>query len=179
MMSVSVQYEHLHTILYTSFFIGFGVCVGERQCERTIRFPEYLFIVEFPEFVLDLWIVRLWSRPWRQTVLRPLLQRLWETPEAQHYAGADCSSQGSAQWWTSCPGEGSLSLQSVFITGRKRSLGQGNVFTPVSFCSQRRGLASQHTSQVTWPGVYIRGELVRPPWALQDMANKWAVCILL
>ena len=34
MMSFSVQYEHPHTILYSPFFIGLGVCVG--QCERTI-----------------------------------------------------------------------------------------------------------------------------------------------
>ena len=88
-----------------------------------------------------MWIVRVWPWPWRQAVLRPLLQRLWETPEAQHYAGADCSSHGSAQWWTSCPGKNSFSLKSVFIIGRKRSLGQGNVFTHVPFCSKRRGLA--------------------------------------
>ena len=31
-MSVSVQYEHLHTVLNNPFFIGFGV----GQCEQTI-----------------------------------------------------------------------------------------------------------------------------------------------
>ena len=31
MMSVSVQYQHLHTILYNPFFIGLGVCVGVYQ----------------------------------------------------------------------------------------------------------------------------------------------------
>ena len=37
LMSVSVQYEHLHTILYNPFFICLGVCVSVGQCERTIR----------------------------------------------------------------------------------------------------------------------------------------------
>ena len=37
MMSVSVQCEHLHTILYNPFFIGLSVCVFVGQCERTIK----------------------------------------------------------------------------------------------------------------------------------------------
>ena len=36
MMSVSVQYENLHTILYNPFFVSLGVCVGIGQCEHTI-----------------------------------------------------------------------------------------------------------------------------------------------
>ena len=41
----------------------------------------------------------------------------------------------------------------AIITARKRSLGQGNIFTSVRHSVQRgEGVASQHGSQVTWPG---------------------------
>ena len=42
-ISVSVQYEHLHTILYNPFFIGVCVCVSVWQCERIIMALLYSF----------------------------------------------------------------------------------------------------------------------------------------
>ena len=91
---------------------------------------------------------------------------------------------------------------SVIITARKRSLGQGNVFTRVCHSVHREGLASQrHHRSHDQGGLHLGGgsasrvELDRPPplglhmggWAdppkihgiLWDMVNKWAVCILL
>ena len=35
-VSVSVQYEHLHTVLYNPFFVVVFVVVGVRQCEHSI-----------------------------------------------------------------------------------------------------------------------------------------------
>ena len=40
-MSVSVQYEHLHTILYNPFFIGLLIVVGVRQYEHTVSAMSY------------------------------------------------------------------------------------------------------------------------------------------
>ena len=64
-----------------------------------------LFIIEFSEFVPDVWVVRLWSWPWRQAVLWPLLQRRWDTPKAQHCSGAQWGSEGGSQRWASSPGK--------------------------------------------------------------------------
>ena len=36
-MVVSVQCEHLHTILYNPFIIGVCIGLGIRQCEHTIK----------------------------------------------------------------------------------------------------------------------------------------------
>ena len=36
LVSVSVQYKHLHTILYNPFFIGLCIRLGVGQCEYTI-----------------------------------------------------------------------------------------------------------------------------------------------
>ena len=35
-ISVSVQYEHLHTISLQPFFIGLGIGLSLCQCERTV-----------------------------------------------------------------------------------------------------------------------------------------------
>ena len=54
--------------------------------------------------------------------------------------------------WTKKTKQASILILTVtgnFFTARKRSLGQGNIFTPV-FYSVQRGFASQHASQVTW-----------------------------
>ena len=43
--TVSVQYEHLHTILYNPFFIRLWIGLSVEQCEHTIKcrcFPGYL-----------------------------------------------------------------------------------------------------------------------------------------
>ena len=76
-----------------------------------------------------------------------------------------------------------------FITARKRSLGEGNIFTSVchSFCPQEEELAYQYASQVTGPGVSAsRGSASReglPPggFASGGSASKgdclWDVCI--
>ena len=36
-IGVSVRYEHLHTILYKSSFIGLSIAVGLCQCEHTVN----------------------------------------------------------------------------------------------------------------------------------------------
>ena len=45
----------------------------------------------------------------------------------------------------------------LVITARKRSLGQGNVFTLVCHSVHNGGSLSYHASQVTWQGVFVQG----------------------
>ena len=53
----------------------------------------------------------------------------------------------------------------IIITARKRSLGQGDVFTGVCLSTAGEGgLASHYASQVTWPrGSAFRGVCPNPP----------------
>ena len=68
-----------------------------------------------------------------------------------------------------------------FITARKRSLGQGNVFTPVCRSVHGEGSAfrgSLHPGGLhPGGGVCIGGGQI-PPRILRDTANEWAVRIL-
>ena len=68
----------------------------------------------------------------------------------------------------------STRISTIFITGRKRSLGQGKCFPR---CLSTGGLASQHASQV----CLSAGGVGRPPdtWDTTAYVNKRAVRILL
>ena len=76
----------------------------------------------------------------------------------------------------------------LLITARKRSLGQGNVFTPVCHSVHKeRGSLFQYESQVTWLGrsfcpedsLCPRGSLSgRPPYGQQWSLRVLLVCIL-
>ena len=76
-------------------------------------------------------------------------------------------------------------LLSHLWPARKRSLGQGNVFTPVfqSFVGFPACIIGHMTRGVCIRGICIRGVCIggrgRHPRALQDMVNKRAVRILL
>ena len=45
----------------------------------------------------------------------------------------------------------------IFFTARKRSLRQGNIFSQASVILSGERVASQHVSQVTWPGGLHQG----------------------
>ena len=52
----------------------------------------------------------------------------------------------------------------TIVTARKQSLGQDNIFTNVCHSVHKgEGVASQHASQVTWPGGSASGGL-HPGW---------------
>ena len=82
----------------------------------------------------------------------------------------------------------------MFITARKRSLGQGNIFTNFCHSVHRQGVCIQESlplGRSASRGVCIQGglhpgrlhqtlERLSPPYQiLWDMINEWAVRILL
>ena len=66
--------------------------------------------------------------------------------------------------------------QAELITARKRSLGQGNVFTPV--CDSVHGGVSTPLHAAP-PRADTPGQTHPPPQILRDTVNMWAVRILM
>ena len=53
-MSVSVQYEHLHTVLYNPFFVVIFVVVGVGQCESLHYLTNVFFLNKVSDFIFRL-----------------------------------------------------------------------------------------------------------------------------
>ena len=112
------------------------------------------------------WIMMCFHYPWKvQRQQHPGNVFRWPG-QGLHYLGKCFPDQlkDNIIWanWTLFSNNETYYPWLIIITTRKRSLGQGNVFTPVCHSVHKGVSLSQHASQVTWQvGLYPEGSLSR------------------